>query len=229
MITAPVPASAPSAERSRPGASSGPPETSLPANHSPGGSGATIPAASNSAATTTVTGHPHRSSGAGAGGISDSGCSGVSGGGGAGNSSCGGSREVVGAPKPSPAPVAAPAPVPVAVREAVWGVPSATAEAFQPTEPTPSISSAKASASNGRRGSWNWGKLGRSVVGTVLGPAAVGRVSDGGGGEGKKGVGCGTPARQLSEPEVQQMENGKVNVSVWRNNKQVRLGGIVDY
>ena len=132
----------------------------------------------------------------------------------------------VAAPAAAPvaAPAAAPVTVPLTVREALWRPPPSTTVALRPTEDTSSVSSPATPSSNGRKRSAIFHHVGRSVLGTVLGSAAVGRVSGEGNGE---GVGRGTPARQLSEPQIQHMGHGKVKISVWTRNKQVRLGGYV--
>ncbi|CAM9982116.1 unnamed protein product, partial [Laminaria digitata] len=96
-----------------------------------------------------------------------------------GDSNSGSSRGEVagagaGAPRPSPTPVAvrtATAPAPASASSPTLGG-FQPPEAFQPTEANDSNPIASAPRSNnGKGGSFNWGKLGRSLVGTVLGPA----------------------------------------------------------
>eukprot|EP00752_Nemacystus_decipiens_P003484 g3217.t1 len=137
-----------------------------------------------------------------------------SGGSGGGSSAAGSRANTV-----SPAPPAARNPVAATS-------PTTTATTTTTTAATPGAASATSSASasppGGRRtGSWNWGNLGRSLIGAMLGPGAIG--GEAGGGSGDRAVGAGPGRvrfRELTPHEMVQTPEGKFSVSVWRKNKQ---------
>ncbi|CAM9924888.1 unnamed protein product [Ectocarpus sp. 4 AP-2014] len=86
---------------------------------------------------------------------------------------------------------------------------------------TSAASSANASPNRRRGGSWNWGNLGRSLIGAMLGPGAVGGGDGGGGGDRALQAGARRGRfRELTPHEMHQTPEGKFSVSVWRKNKQ---------
>ncbi|CAM9636250.1 unnamed protein product, partial [Ectocarpus fasciculatus] len=135
--------------------------------------------------------------------------------GGSGRGSSGSSsRATTVSPSPAPTPPAQPA------AAAASSTSPTTTVATTPAG-TSATSSANASPNRRRGGSWNWGNLGRSLIGAVLGPGAIGGEDGGGGGDRALEAGARRGRfRELTPHEMHQTPEGKFSVSVWRKNKQ---------